>query len=140
MNGPSPLSPGERELIFAYAAGTAGSAYVYVAHAAAAEAWGIEEGHIDKLLDDLDAAPVEPRLKPLLAFVRKLILTPGDGIVGARAVAAQHLHTLRQATRCHLYGDLLRHGGRRYRLAPVLDHIGRSAGEEVGKGTGSAIY
>jgi uncharacterized peroxidase-related enzyme len=78
MNGPSPLSPGERELIFAYAAGVAGSDFVYVAHAAVAEAWGIEEGLTDKLVEDLDSAPVEPRLKPLLAFVRKLTLTPSD--------------------------------------------------------------
>ena len=78
MNGASPLSPGERELIFAFAAGTADCAFVYTAHAAVAYAWGIEEGLIDQLLDDLDAAPVEPRLKPLLAFVRKLTLTPGD--------------------------------------------------------------
>jgi len=78
MNGPSPLSPGERELIFAYAAGVAGCAFVYAAHSEVAYAWGIEEGLLDKLLDDPNSAPVEPRLKPLLAFVRKLTLTPGD--------------------------------------------------------------
>jgi uncharacterized peroxidase-related enzyme len=78
MNGPSPLSPGERELIFAYAAGVAGSDFVYVAHAAVAEAWGIEEGLIGKLLENIDTAPVEPKFKPLLAFVRKLTLTPGE--------------------------------------------------------------
>jgi len=78
MNGPSPLTPGERELIFAYAAGTAGCKFVYTAHAAVAYAWGYEEGLLDKLFDDFDGAPVEPKLKPLLAFVRKLTLTPGE--------------------------------------------------------------
>lgn len=78
MNGPSPLSPGERELILAFAAGTAGCAFVYTAHSEVAYAWGIEDGLIDRLLDDLDTAPIEPRLRPLLAFVRKLTLTPGD--------------------------------------------------------------
>ena len=78
MNGPSPLSPGERELLFAYAAGTAGCKFVYTAHAAVAYAWGLEEGMLDKLLDNLDTAPVEPKLKPLLAFVGKLTLTPGE--------------------------------------------------------------
>ena len=78
MNGPSPLSPGERELIFAFAAGTAKCNFVYTAHAAVAYAWGVEEGLLDKLLDDLETAPVEPKLKPLLAFVRKLVLTPGE--------------------------------------------------------------
>lgn len=78
MNGPSPLSQAERELIFAYAAGTAGCEFVYVAHSEVAHAWGIEEGLIEKLLEDVDGAPVEPKLKPLLAFVRKLTLTPSD--------------------------------------------------------------
>jgi uncharacterized peroxidase-related enzyme len=78
MNGPSPLSQAERELIFAYAAGTAECQFVYVAHSEVAYAWGVDEGLPEKLLDDLDGAPVEPKLKPLLAFVRKLTLTPSD--------------------------------------------------------------
>jgi uncharacterized peroxidase-related enzyme len=78
MNGPSPLSQGERELILAYAAGVAGCEFVYVAHSEVAYAWGIENGLIERLLADPDSAPVEARLKPLLAFVRKLALTPGE--------------------------------------------------------------
>ena len=78
MNGPSPLSQGERELILAYAAGVAGCKFVYVAHSEVAYAWGVEPGVMDRLLEDLDSAPVEARLKPLLAFVRKLTLTPGE--------------------------------------------------------------
>src|SRR3954447_23011287 len=77
MNGPSPLSQGERELILAYAAGVAGCTFVYVAHSEVAYAWGVEQGLIAKLLDDPDSAPMEARLKPLLAYVRKLMLTPG---------------------------------------------------------------
>src|SRR5258706_6075689 len=76
MNGPSPLSQGERELIFAYAAGVADCKYVYVAHSEVAYAWGIENGLVERLLDNPETAPVEARLKPLLAFVRKLMLTP----------------------------------------------------------------
>ena len=60
------------------AAGVAGCTFVYVAHSQVAYAWGIEEGLIDKLLENIDTAPVEARLKPLLAFVRKLSLTPGE--------------------------------------------------------------
>lgn len=78
MNGPSPLSQGERELILAYAAGVAGCKFVYVAHSEVAYAWGIESGVLDRLLENLDTAPIEARLKPLLAFVRKLMLTPGE--------------------------------------------------------------
>ncbi|HET7880932.1 MAG TPA: hypothetical protein VFL55_08600 [Acetobacteraceae bacterium] len=78
MNGPSPLSQAERELILAYAAGVAGCRFVYVAHSEVAYAHGIERGLLDRLLEDPEAAPVEPRLKPLLAFVHKLAVSPGQ--------------------------------------------------------------
>lgn len=76
MNGPSPLTPGEREMIAAYVVGVAECRYAYVGHTAAAYAWGIEEGLIDKLLGDLEGAPIAEEFKPLLAFVKKLTLTP----------------------------------------------------------------
>ncbi len=76
MNGPSALSPGEREMIAAYVVGIADCAYAYAAHCAAAYAWGIAEGLIDRWVEDLDAAPVEDRFRPVLAFVRKLTLSP----------------------------------------------------------------
>ena len=78
MNGPSPLSQGERELILAYAAGVAGCAFVRVAHSAVAYAWGIEDGAGRAAAQDPETAPVEPQLKPLLAYVRKLMVTPGE--------------------------------------------------------------
>ncbi|MGD9882595.1 MAG: carboxymuconolactone decarboxylase family protein [Reyranella sp.] len=76
MNGPSPLSQGERELMLAYAAGVAGCRFVCVAHSAVAYAWGVAPGTVERLLEDPGTAPVEARLKLLLAFVRKLMLTP----------------------------------------------------------------
>ncbi len=76
MNGPSDLSPGEREMIAAYVVGVAECAYAYAAHCAAAYAWGIADGLIDQLLEDLDSAPVEDRFRPLLAYVRELTLSP----------------------------------------------------------------
>ena len=42
-----------------------------------AYAHGIERGVVERLIENPDTAPVEPRLKPLLAFVRKLMVTPG---------------------------------------------------------------
>src|SRR5258706_15875587 len=72
MNGPSPLSQGQRELIFAYAAGVAGCKFVYGAHSEVAYAWGIERGVLERLLENPETAPVEARLKSLLAFARKL--------------------------------------------------------------------
>ena len=76
MNGPSPLSEAERELILAFSAGVADCRFVYVAHKEVAYEWGIEEGLVDRLVEDFDRTDVEPKLKALLAFVRKLTLTP----------------------------------------------------------------
>ena len=67
MNGPSPLTPGEREMIAAYVVGVAGCEFAYVAHCEAAYAWGI--GTSDRLLESLDAAA--PKFRPLFAFVKK---------------------------------------------------------------------
>jgi uncharacterized peroxidase-related enzyme len=78
MNGPSPLSQAERELLFAYTAGVAGCAFVYIAHSEVAHAWGVEEGLVEKLVADLDGTPVDPKMKPLLAFVRKLTLSSSN--------------------------------------------------------------
>jgi uncharacterized peroxidase-related enzyme len=78
MQGPSPLSPGERETIAAYVAGVAGCRYALVAHSAAAYAWGVREGLIDALLRGLETAPVEAKFRPLLAYARKLTLTPAQ--------------------------------------------------------------
>ena len=76
INGPSPLTPAERELIQAFVAGLIDCTYAHVAHTAAAVARGIEEGVVEALLADVDTAPISAKLKPLMAFVRKRTLTP----------------------------------------------------------------
>ncbi len=76
MNGPSPFTRAERELIFAYAAGVAGCEFVYVAHSEVAYALGVEPGLVEKLLHDGTAASSVPRLKPVLNYVRKLVGEP----------------------------------------------------------------
>lgn len=78
MNGPSPLTPGEREMIQAYVAGLNDCRFSYLGHCAAAEEWGIESGLIDRLVADLDSSPIDGKFKPLLAFVRKLTLAPSE--------------------------------------------------------------
>lgn len=89
MNGPSPLSQGERELILAYACAVAGCELVHVAHSEVAYAWGVPNGLVERLLADPDGADVEPRLKVLLAYVRKLMAEPnGMGQADLDAVLA----------------------------------------------------
>ena len=76
INGPSPLSPGEREMIQAFVAGLIRCQFAYVAHTAAAVARGIAPGVVEKLVADVGSAPVSAKLKPLLALVKKLALEP----------------------------------------------------------------
>lgn len=86
INGPSPLTSAEREMIQAYVAGIADCQFGYVAHAEIAYAAGIERGLIEKLVDDLDSAPIDDKFRPIMAYVRKLTLAPSS-IVGADADA-----------------------------------------------------
>jgi uncharacterized peroxidase-related enzyme len=76
MNGPSPLSQGERELILAYACAVAGCDLVHVAHSEVAYAWGIPNGLVEQLLADPQTPAVEPKLQVLLGYVRKLMTEP----------------------------------------------------------------
>lgn len=72
----SPLTVGERELIAAYVSGLNACDFCHGAHAIAASVYGIDEQLFGALMTDLETAPIEERLKPILAYVRKLTLTP----------------------------------------------------------------
>ncbi|MDE2133839.1 MAG: peroxidase-related enzyme [Alphaproteobacteria bacterium] len=76
MRGESPLSVGERELIAAYVSGLNACAYCHRVHTVTAEAFGIEEGALQALLDNVDTAPVDDRMKTLLRYVNKLTRLP----------------------------------------------------------------
>lgn len=76
MRGPSPLTPGERELIGAYVSGLNACAYCAGGHAAAADAFGIALPVYEAILADIETAPVAAKLKPILAYVKKLTETP----------------------------------------------------------------
>lgn len=100
MNGPSPLSRGERELILAYASAVTGCEFVYIAHSEVAYALGVERGLIEQLLANAEQAKVEARLGVLLAFVRKLAENPnavGQGDVDAVLVEGWDEHALHDA-------------------------------------------
>jgi uncharacterized peroxidase-related enzyme len=76
LRGTSPLSIAERELIAAYVSGVNSCGYCHGVHAATAAVYGIGEETLTAVLDDIDTAPVEERLKPLLRYVGKLTRTP----------------------------------------------------------------
>ncbi len=72
----SPLSLAERELIAALVSGLNACQFCFGAHKTMAMAFGIDEKTITAMVEDIDSAPVDDRLKPLLHYVRKLTLTP----------------------------------------------------------------
>jgi uncharacterized peroxidase-related enzyme len=76
LRGDSPFGPGERELIAAYVSGLNDCAYCHGVHTVTAEAFGIPEGVLAAALEDLDTAPVDERMRPVLAYVGKLTRTP----------------------------------------------------------------
>lgn len=78
MNGPGELSSAERELLFTYAAATAGCRFVTRAHAAVATAWGIDAVRVQAVLEDPETAGLDARLLPLFRFVAKLVEAPAS--------------------------------------------------------------
>lgn len=78
MMGPSPFSVGERELIATYVCALNECDYCYRTHRAVAEEFGIDGAVIDAVLADLDGAPVDPRMKPVLRHAARLTTSPKD--------------------------------------------------------------
>lgn len=76
LRGESPLSPAQRELIAAYVSGLNACRYCYGVHARTAQAFGIEPALFEAMLADLDRAALDPKMKPLLAYAKKLTLEP----------------------------------------------------------------
>ncbi len=72
MRGPSPLTPGKRELIAGFVSGLNACEFCHGAHTAAAVAFGFPDDLMPQLLDDIDSAPVDDKLKPILKYARKL--------------------------------------------------------------------
>ena len=76
MRGPSPFSEGERETIAAFVSGLNACTYCCGIHSQTAAAFDMDETLFTAMLDDIDTAPVDDRLKPVLRYVRKLTETP----------------------------------------------------------------
>ncbi|WP_374765070.1 carboxymuconolactone decarboxylase family protein [Yunchengibacter salinarum] len=76
LRGESDLTIGQREMIAAYVSALNDCAFCYNSHRAYAAAFGIDHTVFDRLVDDLDSAPIDEELKPLLSYVRKLTRLP----------------------------------------------------------------
>ena len=78
LRGPSPLSIAERELIATYVSGLNQCDFCYGAHQAYAEAHGMDAEAFEKLIADPASAGIDEKLLPLLAYVKKLTLSPAN--------------------------------------------------------------
>lgn len=76
LRGPSPFSEAERELIAAFVSTLNNCRYCRAIHTATAERLGAPQGIVDKLVDEIDVAPVDDRMKPVLRYARKLTRDP----------------------------------------------------------------
>ncbi len=76
LRGPSPFTEGERELIAAYVSGLNHCRYCHAMHGAIAELLGTPKGSVLNALDDIDAASVDEKMKPVLRYARKLTQQP----------------------------------------------------------------
>ena len=76
----SPLTQGERELLFAHVSGLNACRYCYGAHTYIASVFGIDKDLFEAMQADLDTANVPEKLKPMLAYVSKLTTSPAKMI------------------------------------------------------------
>ena len=76
LRGDSPLSIAEREIIATYVSGLNACTFCFGAHKIYAKVFGVEEGLIDAMMDNIDTAPLPAKLKPLLVYVKKLTVLP----------------------------------------------------------------
>jgi uncharacterized peroxidase-related enzyme len=76
LRGESPLTVAERELIAAYVSGLNACDFCFGGHKIYARAFGVEEATIDAIIQDIDTADVDEKLKPILKYVAKLKTLP----------------------------------------------------------------
>jgi uncharacterized peroxidase-related enzyme len=84
LRGDSPFSVAERELIAAYVSSLNNCDYCHAVHSQTAVALGISAKTIAEMLSNPQSEHVDFPMQPVLAFVRKLTLSPG-GITSADA-------------------------------------------------------
>jgi uncharacterized peroxidase-related enzyme len=76
LRGDSPFSVSEREFMAAFISGVNACEYCHGAHTAVSKLFGVPEEAITGAIDDIDTAPVDDKMRPVLKYLRKLTLTP----------------------------------------------------------------
>lgn len=89
MRGPSPLSPGERELVYSYCSFLNGCHYAHTSHMVTAIDLGIDAAAFQQFKAGQAPTALRPALLPILAFAKRLTLEPRtDGTADADAIYA----------------------------------------------------
>ena len=86
LRGPSPFTEGERELIAAYVSGLNHCRYCHGVHVATAELLGAPKNSVASAVENIDTAPIDEKMKPVLRYARKLTQQP-NGVTQADADA-----------------------------------------------------
>lgn len=76
MRSESEFTDGEKELIGAYFSAMNGCTHCYTAHYPVAVAYGINPKLFEDIMQDIETAPVDDKLKPVLSYIRKLAREP----------------------------------------------------------------
>ncbi|NCO21523.1 MAG: peroxidase-related enzyme [Rhodobacterales bacterium] len=87
LRSDSELTIGERELIAAYVSSINDCHYCFSAHRDHARAWGMDAGLFGNVQIDLDHPALPERMRPVLAFARRLTADPaGVGQADAQGI------------------------------------------------------
>ena len=76
MRSDSPLTPAQHEMIAAFVSGLNECQYCLGVHGQTAEAFGLPKGMLEKMVVDHEGSPVDPKMLPLLQYVRLLTRSP----------------------------------------------------------------
>jgi uncharacterized peroxidase-related enzyme len=118
MHAGAPLTVAQCELIAAYVSGLNACTFCLGSHRIYAEALGVEPGLIDALLQDPATAPIDPDMRPLLAYVAKLNTLPSrlvqadaDAVFAAGWDEAGLFHAIQVCAAFNLFNRLVEGAG-----------------------------
>lgn len=76
MRGKSQFSSADKEIMAAYVSGLNACSFCFGSHKVVAQQFGVDPNIIEKLVDNIEIAPIENKLKPIFKYLKKLTLSP----------------------------------------------------------------
>lgn len=74
----SELTHAQKEILFAYSSAVNGCDFCHVSHKYTAAELGVDEAVFDQIVDDVERAPIDDALKPLVRYAQKLTTAPSS--------------------------------------------------------------